>query len=228
MSCILWNARSLNNKLDHLITLLLEENLQIAFITETWFKTQQNISTAILKENGYLIYHFNRESRGGGGIAIIYRNCLKLCSSKSYEFKSFECIVGSIASTSSKNITFVVVYRLCELAPSLFLTEFYDFLEMIFVKNSNIIILGDFNLHVNDVFNPEVIQFHSILSSFGLNQLVDQPTHIAGNTLDLVITNQFESKIKDIKVDNVSSSDHASIFFKVSFEFNVSEKKVLP
>ena len=225
MSCVLWNARSLNNKLDHLITLLLEENLQIAFITETWFKTQQNISTAILKENGYLIYHFNRESRGGGGIAIIYRNCLKLCSSKSYEFKSFECIVGSIASTSSKNITFVVVYRLCELAPSLFLTEFYDFLEMIFVKNSNIIILGDFNLHVNDVFNPEVIQFHSILSSFGLNQLVDQPTHIAGNTLDLVITNQFESKIKDIKVDNVSSSDHALIFFKVSFEFNVSEKK---
>ena len=213
--------------MDHLITLLLEENLEIAFITETWFQTQQNYSTATLKENGYFIFHFNRENKGGGGVAIIYRDYLKLCNTKRYKFETYECILGSIASISSSNINFVVIYRHCEFHPSLFLEEFQDFLERIVMQTGKIIILGDFNLHVNKVFNPEIIHFNSILSSFGLSQLIDQPTHIAGNTLDLVITNKTETQIKDINIDHVNFSDHSFVFFKVPFEFKISNKKMV-
>ena len=213
--------------MDHLITLLLEESLEIAFITETWFQTQQNYSTATLKENGYFIFHFNRENKGGGGVAIIYRDNLKLCNTKCYKFETYECILGSIASVSSSNINFVVVYRHCEFPPSLFLEEFHDFLERIVIQTGKLIILGDFNLHVNKVFNPEIIHFNSILSSFGLTQLIDQPTHIAGNTLDLVITNKTETQIKDINIDPVNFSDHSFVFFKVPFEFKISNVKMV-
>ena len=226
-NCLLWNARSLNNKLHHLTTLLLEEDLDVVFITETWFKSQKNNCTATLRENGYSIFHFNRTDRGGGGVAFIYKDCIKLSGGKCYNYDTFECIVGSMTCISSKKITFVLVYRFTELAPSLFLTEFHNFIEKVFVSFNNLIILGDFNLHVNQVFNSEVIRFNSILSSFGLSQLVDQPTHVAGNTLDLLITNQTQMQIKDICVDHVNFSDHSFVFFKFPFECNKSELKTV-
>ena len=199
----------------------------MVFITETWFRSQQNYCTAALRENGYSIYHFNRTDRAGGGVAFIYKDCLKFSGGKSYNHDTFECIVGSMASSSSRKINFVLVYRLIELAPSLFLSEFYNFIEKVFVQFNNIIILGDFNLHVNQVFNPEVINFNSIISSFGLSQLIDEPTHVAGNTLDLIITNQTEMQIKDIKVDHVNYSDHSFVFFKFPFECIKSERKTI-
>ena len=211
--------------MDHLITLLSEEDLDLAVITETWFKTQQNNYTANLKENGYSIFHLNREEKGGGGVAIIHRDTLKLNSAKCYNFETFECVIGTIASISSQKITFVAIYRFCQLSPSAFFLEFNDFIEKIFIQFNNLIILGDFNLHVNKVSNPEIIQFNSILSSFGLSQLIDQPTQISGNILDLVITNEIETQIKDIKVDHVNFSDHAFIFFKIPFEFKKSQEK---
>ena len=226
-NCLLWNARSLNKKLHHLTTLLLEEDLDMVFITETWFKSQQNNCTSTLRENGYSIFHFNRTDRGGGGVAFIYKDCLKLSGGKCYNYDTSECIVGSMTCITSKKITFVLVYRFTELAPSLFLTEFYTFIEKVFVQFNNLIILGDFNLHVNQVFNPEVIKFNSILSSFGLSQLVDQQTHVAGNTLDLVIANQTEMQIKDINVDHVNFSDHSFVFFKFPFDYKKSERKTV-
>ena len=227
-NCLLWNARSLNNKLHHLTTLLLEEDLDVVFITETWFKSQKNNCTATLREHGYSIFHFNRTDRGGGGVAFIYKDCIKLSGGKCYNYDTFECIVGSMTCISSKKITFVLVYRFTELAPSLFLTEFHNLIEKVFVQFNNLIILGDFNLHVNQVFNSEVIRFNSILSSFGLSQLVDRPTHVAGNTLDLLITNQTQMQIKDICVDHVNFSDHSFVF--LSFHLNIinqSRKKFL-
>ena len=86
---MLWNARSLNNKLHHLTTLLLDGELDAAFITETWFKSQLNTSTATLRENGFDISHFIRCDKGGGGVAVIYRSSFKLHSSKSYNFNTF-------------------------------------------------------------------------------------------------------------------------------------------
>ena len=196
-------------------------------ITETWFRSQLNNSTATLKENGYSIFHYNRDDKGGGGVALIYRDWFKLHNSKSYCFETFECIFGSISSTCSQKINFVVVYRFVELSPSGFLSEFHDFCESIFINHRNFVILGDFNLHVNDVFNPHVIRFNSILSTFGLNQLVDQPTHILGNTLGLIITDKGDIQIKDIIVDHVNYSDHSFIFFKIPFQFHKPKDKII-
>lgn len=67
MSCVLWNAGSLNNKLSDLLALLEDEDLDIAAVTETWMSSQQNNITAELRDIGYNIFHFNRDTRKGGG-----------------------------------------------------------------------------------------------------------------------------------------------------------------
>ena len=129
----------MQNKLHHLVSQLTDGELDIAIVTETWFKTQQNNYTATLKDNGFSIFHFNREEKVGGGVAVIYRHCLKLHSAKSYNFTSFECILVSISSSTSQKITFVVIYRLGEVSASVFLTEFFDFFEKIHTNVKTII-----------------------------------------------------------------------------------------
>ena len=91
----------------------------------------------------------------------------------------------------------------------------------------NLVILGDFNLHVNKFSEPDIIRFNEILSTFGLSQLIDQPTHVSGNTLDLLITNKDETQIKDVVINDINSSDHSQIFFKISYEFQKSKDKVI-
>ena len=102
----------------------MDEELDIAFITETWFKSQLNNCTATLRENGFSISHFNRDDRGGGGVAVVSKQSFKLHSSKCYDFDTFECILVTISSNNLRKISFLVVYRFCELHPTAFLTEF--------------------------------------------------------------------------------------------------------
>ena len=53
MSCLLWNAGSLNNKLQDLIALLEDEDLDMVAVTETWLASQHCNVTAELRNKGY-------------------------------------------------------------------------------------------------------------------------------------------------------------------------------
>ena len=210
MSCLLWNPKSLQNKVGDFIALLDDEDIDIAACVETWMPCQHNNVTAQLKESNYEIQHYNRDTRRGGGVALIYRNNFKFLKSKTYKFQTFECIQVSIASsTSTRQMNFVVVYRFCEITPSQFFSEFYNFIDNIFINLKSFIILGDFNLHVNEKMNPTITQFQDILATFSLTQFVDGPTHELGNTLDLVIGNNCDTNISNLRIDFNNRSDHA-------------------
>lgn len=71
--------------------------------------------------------------------------------------------------------------------PNKFVTKFLQFLEDIVPKYSNIMIMGDFNLHVHEN-SSDTTEFNNSLSVFSFVQHVDFPTHLQGCSLDLVIT----------------------------------------
>ena len=54
--------------------------------------------------------------------------------------------------------------------------------------DNKFIILGDFNIHVNDESDVNAHNFMDIIMALGLEQHVNFPTHKAGNILDLVMT----------------------------------------
>ena len=54
--------------------------------------------------------------------------------------------------------------------------------------DNKLIILGDFNIHVNDESVENADNFMDIIMALGLEQHVYFPTHKAGNMLDLVMT----------------------------------------
>ena len=49
-------------------------------------------------------------------------------------------------------------------------------------------IVGDFNFRINDPVDVNTAQFKALIEQFNSIQRVNLSTHVAGNTLDLVLT----------------------------------------
>src|SRR6218665_2436446 len=79
--------------------------------------------------------------------------------------------------------------------------------------NTQLVIAGDFNLHLEDPSLPASTEFRTIIDQFGLVQHVTEPTYKAGGWLDLVLTLIFISWVKYVRAmhrtyrDNCSPSD---------------------
>ena len=73
--------------------------------------------------------------------------------------------------------------------------------------NTKLLILGDFNVHVERESDPAAAKLKDILSSFGLQQHVSSSTHEHGGTLDLLITP--DNSLTYINVHPPSLSDHS-------------------
>ena len=91
---------------------ILEHQLDICFITETWISKDEDLQyiKANLKMQGYHILSYERENRKGGGLACIYNEKLKTKASKSQKYESFESLTVQISIKSKTNI-FSLIYR---------------------------------------------------------------------------------------------------------------------
>ena len=102
-----------------------------------------------------------------------------------------------------------------------FITEFVNFLvDKLANFVGDLIIAGDFNIHVNDVENADARQFLDVMEALGFDQLVDFCTHKSGNILDLMFT-CIGNKIKcgNIKL-NGFISDHCLIQSQLDLAYN--------
>ena len=55
-------------------------------------------------------------------------------------------------------------------------------------KHWGIIIMGDFNIHINDSEDWDAQTLQDTLTAFNLKQHINIPTHNLGHTIDLIIT----------------------------------------
>ena len=79
-----------------------------------------------------------------------------------------------------------------------------------------LIMAGDFNIHVNVPSDNDTVRFPDLFSSMGLQQHIDFPTHVSGNTLGLLITRSSDSRlIGDVQPD-AYFSDHCSVLFSIN------------
>ena len=59
------------NKVDDVISVMIDKEIGLGLFTETWFSTLSNSTTAIIKNYGFDIIHSYREKRGAG-VAIVW------------------------------------------------------------------------------------------------------------------------------------------------------------
>ena len=71
---------------------------------------------------------------------------------------------------------------------TMFLDEVTELLMALIPKYSNIMLLGNFNMHIEDTSNPDNIIFNDTMEALVLIQHVKSPIHRQGNMLDLIFS----------------------------------------
>ena len=89
-----------------------------------------------------------------------------------------------------------------------------DFYVELGAKFTNIIFLGDFNIHVLDIESIDGEQFTDMHEALGLQQHDTQPTHTSGHILDHVITEYGNSFGIDQIINDTHFSDHSAIIIE--------------
>ena len=119
-----------------------------------------------------------------------------------------------------KSICALVVYRLSGTGAviGLFFKEFSSLLEEVVVCSEELLIIGDFNFHMDDTADRYAAHFGSLLELFNLKQHVTVPTHRSGHILDLVISRKDAEalKVNGLVVMEQLISDHKAICFQLN------------
>lgn len=206
----LLNARSISNKALYLGDLFTNGNLDFMALTETWQREQEYYHLNELCPPDCSVLGTPRVARRGGGLALIHRNCFRCRLTKSEPFNSFELQMTKVGNTDF--FYCILIYRPPGPARK-FLDEFSDFLSAI-IKLDKVLIIGDFNFHIDDPFCNAASEFLTLTDSFNLKQHVSGPTHKKGHTLDLVFS--FGLDINCLNVVDIHVTDHCCIYFNVS------------
>ena len=105
--------------------------------------------------------------------------------------------------------------------------EFTVWLASIWSSFCNMIVLGDFNIHINDENDNEAGIFVETMIALGFNQHVSFPTHRAGDILDLVFTGTCNSiKVKSCIVGPILS-DHTAVEIVVTQLTQYIQRKLI-
>ena len=73
---------------------------------------------------------------------------------------------------------------------TMFLDEVTELIMTLIPKYNNIMLLGDFSMHIEEISNPDNIIFNDTMEALGLIQHVKSLTHNQGNILDLTSVKQ--------------------------------------
>ena len=112
-----------------------------------------------------------------------------------------------------------------QLNSTLFFEEFGTLTEQLVVSPGNLIIVGDFNYHMDDTKNLDTVKFNKVLESFSLVQHVNGPTHKKGHTLDLIITRAADELVICTETRDPMLSDHSAVHCKLRLKKPPLERK---
>ncbi len=173
----------------------------------------------ILNESTPQDYCYKNEPRPkgkGGGVATIYNNILSISQKTGFKYNSFEVMVLHITLSREKSINdkspvmFVLatVYR----PPGHhtdFIKEFADFLSELVLAADKVLIVGDFNIHVDNEKDALGSAFIDILKH------VSGPTHSRNHTLDLILSHGIDVNGVEILQQSDDISDHFLVLCKL-------------
>ena len=153
------NVRSLRPKENLICEEILNNNTEIGVITETWLKnTDEDDAWTLSSElNKYScqILTKNRMDRRRGGIALVTQRKYKILREpETKDYESFEHDVWNI-HLGPRVYTIIRIYHPPQgtdpkVNNTNFLDQLTDLLSHVVPKHQDILILGDFNIHIND------------------------------------------------------------------------------
>ena len=166
--------------------------MDVMFKAETWHDPK-SISINKLPSRGLVVFEKARPSllesvntllTNHEGVTVAFNSMFRRMLLKLTLTASFEHLCVRISS-SSESVIELVVYR-TGAASSLFYKEFENTLGILATYNEEVLILGDFNFHLEQFDNTDAQTFLKILRSHGFDSSTNQPTHNQGGWLDVI------------------------------------------
>lgn len=202
------------SKLNELSCQASEIEPDLIILTETW--CNESISNSILQIPGYSIDQRLRRDRAdtnngiGGGIIVYVKDGLTVLESdQPFDFNQY--VSFNVYSDDGGQINIIAVYR----SPNSTDENLLQLCNLIRSVNNNTILVGDFNLPGINWNTYEADRkgklFLEALDSVNATQLINVPTHVKGNILDLVITTNQDKVVSADVLENLSKSDHNMI-----------------
>ena len=130
-----------------------------------------------LLPDNYSIYRVDRDDgRRGGGVALIYKNSFKIKTKEVVKYVQFEYLICNLVIDNS-SVSLAVVYRPPQSQENLlntntFLVEWAEFLSNFTTTTSEIVIVGDLNIHLDNTTHHHTIAMERTVESFDLQQHV--------------------------------------------------------
>ena len=209
----------------------------IFMLNETWLKKTIKNSELFPVET-YKIFRLDRSlkthppdtrdaskfRKNGGGVLMAIRRDLDIVSTKVEYKPSAELLGITLKFSDGKKIILCSFYRVGTLGAENH-NEFKNYIRNARSRRgvSAIIIAGDLNMPATDWQNyssPNSTDqlFLDTLSNFELEQLINCPTHLKGNILDLLLTDK-PALMSDITVSDTHipcKSDHYCLSFSIN------------
>ena len=229
----LLNVRSIRNKGEFIADYVFEHDIDILCLTETWLTPHDDSLVASLTPDGFTFHHLPRQGRRGGGVGIMLKSSFRVDMVKPWRAGSFECLElvfrGRIVPST---LRLFVIYRPpssgCKATPfRLFLDEFSHLPEHVSIKQTGLLILGDFNVHYGNVDDKNASDLAAILNDTNLQQHVKSATHYRDNILDLVITPVTGSVLTDVSVESLLTDHHIIVCKLVSNKPRPIRKEII-
>ena len=229
---LLFNSRSIVNKALELKAFAVDNNVDFMAITETWLKSDVNNNNTIGEfcPTGDKFLHQPRETGRGGGVGLLVKDVFIAQRNFTINgiFTTFEHINVSVKSPGC-SLNIIVIYRPPSTCINQFTDELSTLLEQLVLSSGYLLIVGDFNIHVDDVENSESANFLALIDSFDLRQMVSFSTHINGHSLDLVIVRNSEplGPVENIETIDPALSDHLAVKFKIPITKQPFKRKMI-
>ncbi|KAK3857130.1 hypothetical protein Pcinc_036597 [Petrolisthes cinctipes] len=206
------NVRGFHTNVGELTHRFVQANkANIVFVCETFL--DNNVTSGYARIKGYSSWVRKDRSTLGGGVALCFKNSLRVVVLDTPIPADLEVIIWKVCGDKDVGILCVGCYR-----PPSQGTALIDYLltnldRLMTDHHCNfVIILGD--------LNQRGIQHScdSLLAVFNLQNYVTFPTHRSGSSIDPVVTDLPSHEIQCSSMGSVGSSDHEAILTKITFK----------
>ena len=231
------NAQSAKNKKGQIKDYILNNELDLLVITETWTKQgkrgrydldacgpRKNRDGNVCRFN--VKHHQPRPRKKGGGVALLFNkksNISVEAERYSPTHWAFEYLDLDLNINGNK-VCLIIIYSPDSQSKFNDFIEYFEFLVKIATKKNpkNVLIVGDFNIHVKRTEEYQARKFNALLQKFGLKQHVQDVTRDGkegekSSILDLVISyTKDESFVSNVAVlKDQKFSDHNPVKFQL-------------
>ena len=203
------NIRSIRNKIEIILDLFNDLDLDFLCLTETWLSNNDTPIISSLNTDTHCFVHLPRDGLHlGGGIGLLYNKNIKLTNNKDLKQIYSEALSCTFHPTNSQPITFITIYRPPHQSIPLFIDELN---ELLITTNKHTIILGDFNIPISPSSHYSKL-LNQTINSHNCTQYVTSSTHSSGNILDLIITHNTNTSITNTSVNRLITDHHIITF----------------